>query len=98
VIQPEEVETLIFDALRNLNEELSEDQRVGVSVDTVLFGLDSDLDSLSLVSVVVDIESSLSSIGLNISLTDERAMSQAVLPFSTVTTLKEYILEVGNEP
>ena len=98
MIQPEEVETLILDALRNLNEELSEDQRVGVNADTVLFGLNSDLDSLSLVSVVVDIESSLSSIGLNISLTDERAMSQAVLPFSTVTTLKEYILEVGNEP
>jgi len=98
VIQPEVVETVIYDALRNLNEELSEDQRVEVSADTVLFGLNSDLDSLSLVSVVVDIESGLSSIGLNISLTDERAMSQDVLPFSTVTTLKEYILEVGNEP
>jgi acyl carrier protein len=97
VIEPNEVETLIFDALRNLNEELSEDQRVEVSAETVLFGLNSGLDSLSLVSVVVDIESSLSNIGLNISLTDERAMSQDVLPFSTVTTLKEYILETGNE-
>ena len=97
MIQPDEVETLIFDALNNLNEELSEGQQIEVSADTVLFGLNAELDSLSLVSVVVDIENSLSNIGLDISLTDEQAMNQDIPPFSSVQTLTKYILEMGNE-
>ena len=97
MIQSDEVEKLIFDALNNLNEELSEDRKIEVSAETILFGLNAELDSLSLVSVVVDIESNLSSIGLDISLTDENAMSQDVLPFSSVKALKEYILEMANE-
>jgi len=97
-IRPEQVETLIRDAIANLNEELPEGDRVDAKPSTVLFGIGAEIDSLSLVSLVVDIESALSDqYDLDIALADEEATARPVLPFSTVQALEEYILERANE-
>ncbi|MDF9787837.1 hypothetical protein [Polynucleobacter sphagniphilus] len=95
------IEKIILGALHNLNEERSPDNKIIVSLETELFGGDSSLDSLSLVSIVVDIESEITDLsGTEISLTDERAMSQLISPFNNVITLADYInlllLENGN--
>lgn len=98
MIEAAEVEKLILNALENLNEELPADRKVNIRPDTVLFGLNAELDSLSLVSLVVEVESAINSrLGLDISLADERAMSRPVLPFSNVQTLKDYILEIASQ-
>ena len=84
---------IIYRALRSLNEELSEEKRVALSPDTKLFGPQASLDSLSLVSVIVDIETALADeLGHTVSLTDDKAMMQEVSPFSDVTTLTNYIV------
>jgi acyl carrier protein len=86
---------IIYRALRSLNEELEEDKRVVLAPDTRLFGPDASLDSLSLVSVIVDLELAVSEqFGQPISLTDDRAMSRQPVPFTDVTALQNYILEV----
>ena len=64
---------------------------------TVLFGADSELDSLSLVSLVVEVESALANRGLDVSLAEEAAMTRAVPAFTNVQTLKDYILETAHE-
>ena len=85
---------IIYRALRTLNEELEEDKRVALAPDTRLFGPDASLDSLSLVSVIVDVETAVADeLGRAVSLTDDTAMTQAVSPFSNVTTLADYIVK-----
>ena len=66
--------------------------RIRKGEDTVLIGSGAKLDSLNLVSLIVDIEKGLSDkLGIEVSLTDENAMSQQKSPFRTVKTLADYI-------
>lgn len=91
-----EVEKWILQALENLNEELPPERRLRVRPDMVLFGRNAELDSLALVSLVVEVESLLSArLGLDVSLADERAMSRDILPFTNVQTLRDYVLELA---
>jgi acyl carrier protein len=90
---------IVYRALQALNEELAEDKRVALAPDTRLFGPDASLDSLSLVSVIVDVESGVAdAFGRPVSLTDDRAMSQPVSPFSDVDTLANYVVTLLSEP
>lgn len=87
------VQAIVFEALRSLNLERAEDQQIEVAEDTRLFGADAQLDSLSLVSVIVDVETAISDqFGVSISLTDDQALAQSVSPFSSVKSLVAYVL------
>jgi acyl carrier protein len=91
----DEVLQIIFEALESLNQELEERDRVVIGPTTPLFGADAALDSLSLVSVIVDVETALTvKWGAPISLTDDRAMSREISPFDDVGTLTDYTLEL----
>lgn len=64
-----------------------------VGPETRLFGPSGALDSLGLVSVLVEIEQRVADAeGRAVSLMDDRAMSQASSPFRTVATLADYLL------
>jgi hypothetical protein len=89
----EKVLEIILRALGSVNDELPDDKKFAVGPKTSLFGVDATLDSLSLVSVIVDVEGEVGSVlGRSISLTDDRAMSQPVSPFDSVQTLLDYIM------
>ena len=91
----EAVLAIILEALESLNAELDAGQQVDVGPTTPLFGPDAQLDSLSLVSVIVDVETALTmKWGLPVSLTDDRAMSREISPFDDVRTLADYVLEL----
>jgi acyl carrier protein len=94
----DEVLRIVFDALDSLNQELGDDERIEVGPTTPLFGPDATLDSLSLVSVIVDVETALTiKWDEPISLTDDRAMSREISPFDDVGALTDYILELLQE-
>ena len=62
-----------------------------VGPDTPLFGEGGALDSIGLVSVIVELEQKLSDrTGSEVSLMNDRALSQARSPFRTVGALAEY--------
>lgn len=85
----------IYQALRSLNEERGPDGQIEIGPETSLFGEDSTLDSLALVSVIVDLETLISDrFKRSISLTDDKAMSRDPVPFTNVTVLQHYILEL----
>lgn len=85
----------ICKALNSLNQERAPAEQISIGPDTCLFGEGSALDSLSLVSVIVDLEMLVSDqFGKSISLTDDRAMSRTPVPFVNVTALKTYLLEL----
>ena len=92
------VQTIILKALNNINDERGPDEQLEIGLNTRLFGSDAVLDSLSLVSVIVDVEAAISDAsGRDLSLTDDRAMSQEISPFSDVNTLSAYILLLLSE-
>lgn len=59
---------------------------------TCLIGREAVLDSLGLVTLLVDLEQRLEEEhGLSLTLADERAMSQNNSPFRTIRSLADYI-------
>lgn len=92
MLNKDAIQAIILQALKNINEERGPDEQLEIDLNTRLFGADAVLDSLSLVSVIVDVESAVSEqAGHEISLTDDRAMSQEISPFSDVNSLTAYI-------
>ena len=92
-----DVRAIVFQALEALNEELAADQQVEISEETLLFGGKSTIDSLSLVSVIVDVETEVGSRFRPVALTDDRAMSRDPSPFTSVGALVAYIVELLSE-
>jgi acyl carrier protein len=88
---------IVLKQVSELNETLPEQQQFEVNEQTQLFGNGSKIDSLSLVSVIVDLESTFSSeYDIDISLTDDRAMTREKSPFDDISSLVNYINELIN--
>ena len=93
------VQAIVLTALETINEERDADDKLVVTPNTRLFGADAELDSLALVSVIVDVEEAVSSAsGRTVALTDDRAMSREVSPFTDVQALTAYVVELLSEP
>lgn len=94
----DEVLAIIYTAMESLNEELPEGGKIPLVPDTKLFGADATIDSLSLVSVIVDVETEASDqLGFPVVLTDDRAISEEVSPFTDPDALADYILVLAAE-
>jgi acyl carrier protein len=91
--EPTRIETAVLTAIRNTNLARTSENQIPDSPDAVLFGADSPLDSLGLVSLLMEVEEVLRDEGIEISLSDERAMSQRSSPFRSVPALVRYIHE-----
>lgn len=84
------VTELVLDTVK----EVGEDQEIGALIDateeTRLFG--ENLDSMGVVFLVTDLEAAISDeFDIDLTLADERAMSQKTSPFRTVKTLSKYV-------
>ena len=89
---------LIFDTIDEMNLDLEPPEKIEKKDDTVIFGIDSALDSIGLVNFITIIEQKIEEeTGRFITIADERAMSMENSPFKTVGTLKEYIELLINE-
>jgi acyl carrier protein len=87
-----QIKEIIFKSIKELNENLDEDQQLQLSTDTVLLGKDSNIDSITLVNLIVTIEESLEdNLNVSVTLADEKALSQKNSPFLTIQTLLDYI-------
>lgn len=87
----DEIVEVILDALRFVIE-TEPDVNFDPDISTILFGDGAQIDSLALVSVVVDTETEVCErSGLVIQLTDDRAMDTDPSPFLTVKSLADYI-------
>lgn len=66
-----------------------------VTGETRLLGHSAIVDSLGLVTLIVDLEQRLETdFGASLSLANERAMSQAKSPFRSVVSLTDYVCEL----
>jgi acyl carrier protein len=94
----EEILDIVIGNVNNLIDTFPQNEQFEVSEETVLFGLGSQIDSLSLVSVIVDLEMHYSmELNIEFSLTDDRAMTRKISPFDSVKNLVDYIHELLDE-
>ncbi len=89
----DEVTATILGAIRDANELRAADAKIADAATAPLFGGEGPLDSLSLVSLLMDIEEGLLDFDLEVSLSSEHAMSQAKSPYRSVDSLVDYIME-----
>jgi acyl carrier protein len=90
--------SIIIENVKSLVDTFPANEQFEVSEKTILFGNSSQIDSLSLVSVIVDLEMIfLDDYEMEISLTDDRAMTREISPFDNISNLGDYIYELVNE-
>jgi len=93
-----EITQIVINQIEQLNDTLPGTQREIINTNSILFGYGSSIDSLSLVSVIVDLETLFSEeYGYEISLTDDRAMTREISPFDSIASLVDYIFEIVSE-
>jgi len=96
-VNKQQILDIVITNVKSLVETLPSDQKFEVTENTVLFGENSNIDSLSLVSVIVDLETIFSvEHGFDISLTDDRAMTRKISPFDSINSMVVYIDELIN--
>lgn len=89
---PGEITPVVIESLKNVLEESEAPESGNLTRDTKLLGHNAVLDSLGLVTLLVDLEQRLEEdYDVTITLADERAMSQKSSPFRTVQSLSDYI-------
>lgn len=97
-MQKELIRKIVIDNVSMLVETLPENQKFDVDENTILFGPNSKIDSLSLVTVIVDLETAFyNDHNIEISLTDDRAMTRQISPFDCISSLVDYVYEIINE-
>lgn len=92
-IKREKILEIVYASIEAINEEReNKNNPLELKEETCLFGRESKLDSLGLVTLIIDIEQRLADeLGVEASLTDEKAMSQTRSPFRDVKSLVDYI-------
>lgn len=90
----EKVEKIVFNVVKNNTEDLN----IGsINYDTLLLSEGSAIDSITIVSIIVDLESEMSdAFQKEISLSDDHAMTRKISPYENVKNLIEYVLELLN--
>jgi len=84
------IKEIVFEVIKNNSEDLKI-----IDENTLLLSEGSSIDSMTIVSIVVDLEQELSDFfKKDISLSDDRAMSREVSPYENVKNMIEYISEL----
>ena len=90
-ISDDAIQEVVLQAMRATNQARDAASQLAVAADAPIFGPDSPLDSLGLVSLLIDIEEALSDRGFDVTLGDAKAMSRSASPFRSVPVLVAYI-------
>jgi acyl carrier protein len=86
------LEEIIYPVVDEVQEVMEEGQQLQKDPATILFGADSSLDSLALVTFIIAVEAKVEEVtGRAVTLADEQAMSLTDSPFRSMTTLSNYI-------
>ena len=88
----DKIKEALFSAIDDINQLLSEEQRLEKNLNAFVYGEAGKLDSLGLVNFIVAVEKKIEDdFGILITLADDKAMSKTNSPFRTVGKLVNYI-------
>ncbi|MEE9372609.1 MAG: hypothetical protein V3V00_06105 [Saprospiraceae bacterium] len=89
------IKETVIATIQDVVDSFSDAENVKIDENSELFGKNSIIDSMTLVSIIVDIEELFSDkYNKEICLTDDRAMTREQSPFDSVKTLIDYIEEI----
>lgn len=88
------VRNVVIEALELTNQSRSDDTQIPLTDSTALFGQNGHLDSMALVAFLMDIEDALQEQSIEVSLSDEKAMSLSRSPFKDIPSITQYIHDV----
>ncbi len=92
------ITTIVLETLKNFEFHDPAKTPAEFTVNTVLFGSEGVLDSVALVSFILDVEENIRArTGVSITLADDRAMSQSHSPFRRVSSLADYAAQLVAE-
>ena len=84
-----QIEEIVLNVVKSYCESLEIDQNIDLN--TQLIGRERLLDSMGLVNVIIDVESTLLENNIEISIMSETAMSNKISPFRTISSLSNFI-------
>ena len=91
----EDVINVIIKTIEDYNDSLEKDNHLPTDLTESIYGQDSKLDSLGLVSFIIGLEQDIEDkFDQSISLADEKAMSQKSNPYKNINSLADYILKL----
>ena len=85
---------IVIQALALSNQSRSGGTQIPLQDTSILFGQNGHLDSMALVALLMDIEDAFQEQGIEISLSDEKAMSSSRSPFKDIPSITQYIHDV----
>ena len=89
---------MVLSALNEIAEDTGNESLSNTNAKTKLFGSNGVLDSMGIVFLVSELEDLISDeFDVDVSLADEKAMSQVTSPFRNVETLGSYIQKLVEE-
>ena len=89
----DQVVQAIYGAIRSLNELREPGEQLPCGEDTALYGRAGSLNSLGLVSLILEVEEAVNAaVGTQLVLADAHAMSQKHNPFRDVRSLADYVM------
>lgn len=93
-----EILKIIYESIDELNSDLDTEYRIQKNEDSVIFGMNSTIDSIGLVNFITIVEQKIEDeTGKYITIANEQAMSMENSPFKTVGLLRKYIETLLNE-
>ena len=88
---------VIIETIKDFNEDLDEKDKLPIELNQPIYGNESSLDSLGLVSFIICLEQAIENkFDQAISLADEKAMSQKSNPYENINALTNFILSLLN--
>ncbi len=98
MIAPNTAYDVVVASLKEVFAQTGEPLPATFNGDTVLVGSDAVLDSLGVVSLIVEVEQRLElEHGVSVTLANDKAMSQRNSPFRTIAVLSEHIVAMAQE-
>jgi acyl carrier protein len=89
---------IVVASLREVFAQTGDTPPVDITDNTVLVGNEAVLDSLGVVSLIVEVEQRLEAAhGISVTLANDKAMSQKNSPFRTVGVLADHVLATAEE-
>lgn len=86
---------LVISSLHEMGEDEDNTALIEANVKTKLFGANGVLDSVGVVFLITELEEKISDeFNIDVTLADEKAMSQVTSPFRNVETLSKYISQL----
>ena len=93
-IDRETIKDVIFSAAKSFNTTQDPNSQIVLDEATVLIGQGAAIDSMGLVSLLIEIEQQLQEkLQLSVNFTSEKAMAARVSPFRRIRTVIEFICD-----